>query len=192
MTGPSAAFRVYAPEYGTVSAVVVYGLVVLVVASATDALTETLRAVAPEADPGLLELSMAATLWIVLALVVVGEARRQTADNPHEFLAREVVVSFLDGRRPSPARHLLAVATSAVGGAVTWLARERFLATLDGAFHVLTVLAETGSPGAFEPVNLAWGAGFVLGVAALGWGADRLLIGLLRELQYRRYRRLAG
>lgn len=192
MVGPGRTIRVYAPAYGSVRTVVLFGLLVLIVERATAALVETLQTVAPAASAAPLKFALAAVLWVALALVMVAEFRRQSVDNPYEFQAREVALSFLDQRRLTPRSAGLAILLSASGITVAWLARPRFVATLDGAFHVMTALIETGSPGSFAVANLVWGTAFVAGVLALAWGLDRLLIGLVREMLYRRYRRRAG
>lgn len=188
MAEPGRAIRIYAPVYGSVRTVVLFGLLVQVVERATEALVETLQTVAPSVSSAPLEFVLAAVLWVVLALVALAEFRRQTADNPHEFLAIEVALAFLDQRRLAPRGAVLAILLTAGGIGVSWVARPRFVATLDGGFQVLTALVETGSPGAFDMANLVWGVAFVGGVLVLAWGLDRLVIGLLREVRYRRYR----
>lgn len=178
----------YYPRYGTVRSVLVFGLFYLVVAHATAALVETLRIVAPAVDPSPLRVILAATLWLVLGLVVVAELHRQTRDNPESFVARQVMVAFLDQHRPTRRGHVGWLLGAFAGAVVVHRGWRRFFATLDDALLVGARLAEAGTLGQFSTVNLAWGVGFVLGFALLAVAVDRVLIGILRELVYQFHR----
>lgn len=176
------------PLYGSVERLVWLALVAVVVGSATAAVVETVALVAATDDATWLRAVIAGAVLVTAVVVGVREYRRQRTA-VRSFLAREVALSFLDQNRPRPVRHLLALLLTAGGGTGVWLASDRFLATLDGAFYVFRTAAETGEPATFNPANLLWGAAFILAVAALARGLDWLLVGVYRELLYHRYRR---
>lgn len=180
--------EVYYPRYGTVRSLLLFALFYLVVAHATTALVETLRVVAPGVEPSFLRFAMAGTLWLGLGLVVVREVRRQTRDNPESFIARQVLVKFLDQHRPTWRGHVGWLVAAAVGAAVVRRGWTRFFSTLDDALLVGKRFAEQGTLVEFSPLNLAWGVAFLLGFALLAFAVDRFLTGLVRELLYRYYR----
>lgn len=180
------------PRYGTVRSVLLFVMFYLLVAHATTALVETLRAVAPGVSSTPLNLVMAASLWLVLGLLVLHEVRRQTRDNPEMFVARQVLVKFLDQHRPSLREHVGWFVGALAGAAVVYRGWSRFFPTLDDALLVGKRLAEQGSPGQFSTTNVAWGVGFVLGFVLLAVAVDRFLIGLSRELLYQYYRESGG
>lgn len=182
--------RVRYPLYGSVERLVWLALLMVVVGSATAAVVETVAALTSASGATWLRAAVVGCVLVAGAVVGVREYRRQRTAT-RSFLAREVLLSFLDQNRPRPARHLLALLLTAVGGAGVWRASDRFLATLEGAFYVLRTAAETGDLAAFDPTNLLWGTAFVLAVAALARGLDRLVVGGYRELLYHQYRRLS-
>lgn len=192
MAGRPPGVSTYYPRYGTVRSLLWFGLFYLAVGRATGAVVETLRAVDPSADPALVRLGMAASLWIVLAAVAVGELRRQARGNPEEFLARQVLVEFADQHRPAAREHVGWLLAALAGGAVARLARERFFGALDDALLVGRRLAEQGTLGPFSRMNLAWGVAFLAGFALVAHAADRVVVGGAREAIYRYYRRRVG
>lgn len=182
----------YYPRYGTVRSLVLFALFYLVIAHATTAFVETLRTVAPGVESTPLGVVMAGVLWLVLGLVVPLEARRQTRGNPEMFVARQVLVKFLDQHRPTWLEHLGWLLGAVVGAAVVRVGWTRFFSTLENALLVGKRLAERGELGQFSIANLAWGVGFVLGFVLLAVAADRFLTGLVRELLYRYHRENGG
>lgn len=176
--------EVYYPRYGTVRSLVLFALFYLVIAHATTAFVETLRTVAPGVESTPLSVVMAGVLWIVLGLVVALEARRQTRGNPETFVARQVLVKFLEQHRPTWREHLGWLLGAVVGVAVVRVGWTRFFSTLENALLVGKRLAERGDFGQFSIANLAWGVGFVLGFVLLAVAADRFLTGLAREILY--------
>lgn len=190
MTGPSGRFRVLTPEYGTITALVAYAVFVLVVDVATTTLRTTLADVAPGVSAALLGGVLAAVLWLVLGLVVLVEARRQLADNPREFIAPEVVLAHLDGSRAGTARLLAAVLVSVAGALLVRLAAPEVRPALAAVFGLLSTLSDGGST--LDPLVLRWLVIFAVGAVCLAWGLDRVAIGLVREIQYRRRRRRSG
>ncbi|MFB6171335.1 MAG: hypothetical protein ABEJ23_02295 [Haloarculaceae archaeon] len=178
--------RVRYPLYGTVERLVWLALLAFVVWSATAAVVQTVAALAP-ATPWLRAAVVGAVALVAVGVAAREYRRQRTATR--SFLAREVLGSFLDQNRPGPGRHLVAIVLTAAGAAGVWRAGDRFVATLDGAFYVLRTAATTGDPAPFDPANLLWGAAFLLAVAALARGLDRLVVGGYRELLYRRYLR---
>lgn len=179
------------PLYGSVERLVWLALLAVVVGSATAAVVETVAAVAATTDTAWLRAAVVGVVLVAAGAIAVREYHRQRTAT-RSFLAREVLLSFLDQNRPHPARHLLALLLTAAGGAGVWLASDRFLSTLDGAFYVLRTVVTAGELAAFDSANLLWGTAFLLAVAALARGVDRLLVGGHRELLYHRYRRLSA
>lgn len=184
--------EVYYPRYGTVRSLLLFVLFYLLIANATAAIVETFGTVAPDVESTHLGLVMAGVLWLVLGLVVTLEARRQTRGNPETFVARQVLVKFLDQHRPTWLEHLGWLLGAVVGAAVVRVGWTRFFSTLENALLVGKRLAERGELGQFSIANLAWGVGFVLGFVLLAVAADRFLIGLSRELLYQYYRESRG
>lgn len=180
-----AARHVRSPGYGTIRSLLLFALLVLVVDRATDAVVGTLRSVAPTVDPGLLTTALAAVLWVALAWVAVGEVTRQRRAT-FRVEGTEAAVDLLDDRRPDRRGWGLAAGAALAGAVAAVLTRKPFLAVLDAVLFAGRRLAETGSIDGFSPTNLALGAVFLGGVLAVAWGLDRLVVGLVRDLQYRR------
>lgn len=184
--------EVYYPRYGTVRSLVLFALFYLVIAHATTAIVETLRTVAPGVESTPLSVVMAGVLWLVLGVIVGLEVRRQIRDNPETFVARQVLVKFLEQHRPTVRGHLGWLLGAVVGVAVVRVGWTRFFSTLENALLVGKRLAERGDLGQFSVANLAWGVGFVLGFVLLAVAADRFLTGLARELLYQYHRENEG
>lgn len=163
-----------------------YGLLVAVVDRATAAFVETLASVAPTADPGLVTTAMAVALWVALAGVVATEVARQYGATSPQLTGREEVVSYLDGRRPDRRGWALAAGATLGGAGAVAVTTDAFVATLDGVLSAGSRLAETGEVGGISAATVALGATFLAGYVALAWGLDQLVVGLARELQYRR------
>lgn len=195
MTGDADGDRsVYVPAYGPVRRIVEYGLFYYVVDRCTRLLVDLFEETSGfEAYVPRLTTASAAALWGMLALVVVLEGRRQYRANPFD-------VTDLDALRPSRRRMGSAGGATAVGAGavihgwptVTDLITDAGVASTVGreviarAASPATPAAKTmGILGTEFGVVLAFGAGFVL----LAYGFDRLLIGLVREAQYRRHAR---
>lgn len=189
MVGRSGRLAVYSPEFGSVEAAVWLVFLGVVVWRASVALVETVRVVAPDVPA----VPVRALPWLLLAVVVLGvaarELRRHRADNPHEFLAREVRSAFLAQRRPGLRQFLRSTALTVTGAAAVYRARDGFFTALDGFLFLAKRFLERGTLVEFSPVNLALGVAFLVGVGLLARGLDRLLVGLVREAQFRRYRR---
>jgi hypothetical protein len=180
---------VFYPQYGPVRSLLGVGLLYVVVERATRALVATLAAVAPAVPADAIRLAMALSLWLVLALVVLAEGRRQVAGNPRSFIAKEVLVKFLDQHRPTPKWHALALGAALVGGWAMWVGWARFVDSLDGILRIGLFLYRSGNLGSFDPLNLVYGVAFLVGFGLLSWGIDRLAIGGAREALLISYRR---
>lgn len=184
--------ELYAPEYGPVRRSFEYVLFYVVV----DRLTELLAGLFEEipmfaTHVPTLQLASAVGLVVVLVVVVLWEVRRQYEANP-------VDVENLGSLRPSPRQLAVAGGALVVGVGVVvrgWGTVESFTGDPDVLLAVteemLTATSSTSGPvptvlavlGTDIGVLAAFTAGFVL----LAYGIDRLLIGLAREVLYRRH-----
>lgn len=186
------ATAVYAPAYGPVRRAVEYGLFYVVVDRCTRLLVAMLEKTPPVAEhvPALTTAS-AVALWGMLALILALQVRRQLAANPWD-------VADLSALRPSPRRLALAGAAVAVGAVTAsqgWpvvadLTADPAAATAVGE----AVLAHAGSDAGVAAkatgilrTDLGALAGFGAGFVCLTYGLDRVVVGLVREAQYRRY-----
>lgn len=192
MSGQPPGVSTYYPRYGTVQSLIWFALFYLVAARATDAFVETLQAVDPSTDPSVVKLGMAVSLWVVLIAVIAGELLRHAHDNPERFVARQVLVEFTEQHRPTLREHVGWLLAAVAGGAVVFMAGDRFFGTLDDALLVGGRLADQGALEPFSPVNLGWGVAFLAGFALVAHAADRVVVGSVREVIYRYHRRCVG
>lgn len=187
----SAAGEVYAPAYGTLRRTIEYALFFLIVDRCTRLLAALLGEIPPlETHVPTVTTGAAVALWVMLGLVVLLEARRQFAVNPWD-------ADDLAALRPSERRLAVAGAATAVGAgvvAVGWGTVARLTGDGRAAVAVGQELFEHANS---EAGLLAKAAGilgsdvgvlvaFSLGFVALAYGLDRLTLGLVRELIYRR------
>ena len=184
---------VYSPEYGTVRRILEYGLFFVVVDRATATLTE--MPVESETASLIPRVTFAAAvaLWAMLVLTLGREVLRQYRANPRET---NDVPGLLAGLRPEPHRTAVVAGVGIAGGIVvafgwapffgilenpaeTFEFVQRVLSGTAGGSGLALVAALLGSP-------LVWVAVFPAGFVALAYGVDRLLVGAVREVQYRR------
>jgi hypothetical protein len=174
--------RTFSPEYGTLRTLLLVGTL----ATAAAVLAPDVAA-AVGLPPLEYALYGVAAVLAVAALLYEGARQRET--NPREFVARDVLARFYEQQRPSPAEHLLHLLASAAGVAAAWFGAGPALSRREGALLVLE-RATAGEPvPSVDPTNAAWGAVVLAGVVLAAVGLDRLLVGLYRELRYRRARR---
>lgn len=182
----------YAPEYGPIRRLFEYVLFYAVVDRLTELLVALLEEVPPLASHArTLQVASAVSLVVVLVVVVLWEARRQYVANPVE-------TSDLAALRPSPHGVAVAGAALAIGAAVVAAGWEQVVAftgdtevLLAVTLETMTAVSSASGPFATALAVLATDLGvlsaFIVGVVLLAYGVDRLLIGLAREVLYRRH-----
>lgn len=184
--------RLYAPEYGPIRRIAEYVLFYVVVDRLTRLLVELFTEFPPLATHApTLELGSAIALVVVLLVVGLWEVRRQYRANP-------VDADDVGGLRPSARGLAIAGGALAVGAAIV-ASGWRTVVTFTGDPEVLMTVATeaaTAVSAASGPVataaavlgtDLGVVVAFVAGFVLLAYGLDRLLIGLTREVLYRRY-----
>lgn len=188
----TAVAELYAPEYGPIRRLFEYVLCYVVV----DRLTELLVGLFEEipmfaAHVPTLQLASTVGLVVVLVVVVLWELRRQYVANP-------VSVEDLGSLRPSSRRLAVAGGALTVGAGVVvhgWGTVRSFTGDPDVLLSVTEEMltAASSSSGGVETVLAVLGtdigvlAAFTGGFVLLAYGIDRLLIGLAREVLYRRH-----
>lgn len=182
----------YAPEYGPVRRLLEYVLFYVVVDRLTGLLVVLLEGVPPLASHApTVQFASAVALVVVLVVVVLWEARRQYVANPVE-------ATDLQALRPSPRRLAVAGGALAVGAGIVAVGWETVVAFTGDPEVLLTVTRElmTAVAAASGPVetsvavlgtDLGVLAAFTVGFVLLAYGVDRVLIGLVREVLYRRH-----
>lgn len=171
------AVRTFCPEYGLVRTPVVVG--VLAAATAVAA-----PAVAGAVGVALVESVLYGVAAAAGLAALAYEWLRQRRDNPHEFVARDVVAQFYEQQRPGPREHLLHLAVAVVGLAAVWRGAAPAVGRWEGALLLLERLAAGEPLPPVDPVNVAWAVVTAVGLALLAVGLDRLLVGGYRELRY--------
>lgn len=162
----------WTPRYGTVRALVCYGLLVIVAVHGWTSLRATVVADTAET------LLVGVLIGLGIALVAY-ETRRQTRPEP-AFTLRAARQKYLESRVPRRPLFAAYLGLLAGGGYVALFARDVFFARLDNALLVVRRVAESGQPGAFSVDALAFGAAFVVGTVAVAHAADRLAVAGLR------------
>lgn len=182
----------YAPEYGPVRRLLEYVLFYVVVERLTGLLVALLEEVPPLASHArTLRVASAVALVVVLVIVVLWEGRRQYVANP-------VAASDLASLRPSPRRLAVAGGALAVGAGVVATSWGTVVAFTGDPEVLLTVSRElvgavSAASGPVEAsvaaleTDLGVLAAFTVGFVLLAYGVDRVLIGLVREVLYRRH-----
>lgn len=182
----------YAPEYGPVRRLFEYVLFYVVVERLTGLLVELFEEIPPMATHApTLRFASAVALVVVLVVVVLWEARRQYVANP-------VALADIGSLRPSPRRLAVAGGALVVGAGVVVYGWATVVAFTGDPEVLLTVTEETmtavssaSGPVATAVAVLATDIGvlaaFTVGFVLLAYGIDRLLIGLAREVLYRRH-----
>lgn len=168
----------WTPRYGTVRALVCYGLLLVVAVHGWAPLRATvvaLSGVAADTAETLL-LGVLVALGIVL---VARETRRQTRPEP-AFTLRAARQKYLESRVPRRPLFAVYLGLLAAGSYVALFARNTFFARLDNALLVVRRVARSGDPGAFSVDALLFGAAFVVGTVAVAHAADRLAVAGLR------------
>lgn len=183
---------VYTPEFGTVRRLLEYGLFVVVVDRSTATLTDMLAAGPTASLAPKLALAAAVALWAMLAFTVGREALRQVRANPRNG---DDATELLAELRPAPRWAATVGAVAAAGGAVVAFGWPRFVRLVDDPLAaselVQRALAGTPESGvdralALAGTDLVWALAVPVGFVALAYGVDRLLVGGVREVQYRR------
>jgi hypothetical protein len=171
--------RTYSPEYGTLRTLLLVGAIATVAAGAAPT-------VAAAVGFASLEYALYGVAAVLAIAALLYEGRRQRANNPHEFVARNVLAQFYEQQRPSPRGHLLHLLAAVAGVAAVVLGAGPALSRQEGALLIVERLAAGEPLPAIDPVNAAWGVVFAVGVVVAAVGVDRLLVGGYREFQYRR------
>ena len=169
----------WTPRFGTVRALVLYGLLALVVRRGDAAFRETLRTVFGVSEAT----ADQAVFWalVVVGLVVAVETRRQARSEP-TFTLKAARQKYLESRVPTRALFAGYLILLAASGYVALFARDVFFARLDNALLVVRRVAESGDPGSFSVEALVFGAAFVVGAVAFAHAADRVLLAGIRKL----------
>lgn len=187
-SGSSGSHRAYASAYGSVEVIVVYVLFYLIVDLATPVIVEELAGPFPDQVPEPVTTYAAVALWLFLGLVLFAAVRTQVAENPRVFDDADEREAFLDEHRPTRETYLLSGALVVVGGVAAILTWDVFVAVLEDVLSVLVVELDGDRPALPDAANVAFFVSFVIAVAAIARGLDRLVVGGVRELLYRRYR----
>lgn len=174
--------RTYDPEYGTLRTLLLVGALAAVAGTAAPAV-----ATAVGFPP--VEFALYGVAAVVVVATLLSEGRRQLETNPHEFAARDVVARYYEQQRPSSREHLVHLVVAVAGLAAVYRGAGPALSRQEGALLILERVAAEEPLPPIDPVNVAWGLVFVAGVVLAAAGVDRLLVGLYRELQYRRANR---
>lgn len=184
---------VYTPEFGTVRRLLEYGLFVVVVDRSTATLTDMLAGGPMASLAPKLALAAAVALWAMLALTVGREVLRQYRANPR---TGDDATELLAQLRPAPRWAATVGAVAVAGGAVVASGWPRFVRLVDDPLAAFELVQRTlaGAPGqsgvdralALAGTDLVWALAVPVGFVALAYGVDRLLVGGVRELQYRR------
>lgn len=169
----------WTPRYGTVRALTLYGLLVVVAAHGSAPLRATLVALLA-VDAGTAELVLLAVVAVVGLLVVAHEVRRQTRAEP-EFTLKAARQKYLESRVPTRPLFALYALLFVGGGYVALFARDTFFSRLDNALLVVRRVARSGDPGAFSVDALLFGTAFVVGALAVAHATDRILVAGLRK-----------
>lgn len=179
---------VYSPAYGTIRRAIEYGLFYVVVDRCTRVLVTLLEGPMLAQYAPRVKTAGAVALWVALVVTAVLEVRRQLAANPFDPATL----------RPSRRRLAAAGGAVAVGAGAVVAGWPTFLrVTTDPAAAIAVsevVLDHANSP---APVTakaagiVGSGLGVALaavgGVVLLSYGVGRLAVGLVREVQYRRW-----
>ncbi|MFB6117565.1 hypothetical protein [Halosegnis sp.] len=170
----------WTPRFGTVRAIVLYGLLALVVRRGNAAFRETLTTVVG------VDAAMAGGIlfWTLVAVglaVLTVETYRQTRTR-QAFTLKAARQKYLESFVPARVRFGVYLLLLAAGGYVALFARSVFFERLDNALLVVRRVARSGDPGAFSVEALAFGAAFVLGSLAVAHAADRVLVAGIRKL----------
>ena len=175
----SGRYAAWTPRFGTVRALVLYGLLALVVRRGDAAFRETLRTVFGVSEAT----ADQAVFWalVVVGLVVAVETRRQARSEP-TFTLKAARQKYLESRVPTRALFAGYLILLAASGYVALFARDVFFARLDNALLVVRRVAESDDPGSFSVEALVFGAAFVVGAVAFAHAADRVLLAGIRKL----------
>lgn len=168
----------WTPRYGTVRALVCYGLLVVVAVHGWTSLRATVVAVSDVvADTA--DMLLVGVLTSLGVALVAYETRRQTRPEP-AFTLRAARQKYLESRVPRRPLFAAYLGLLVAGAYVALFARDVFFARLDNALLVVRRVAESGQPGAFSLDALVFGAAFVVGTVAVAHAADRLAVAGLR------------
>ena len=181
--------RLFYPAPGLVEAALGYGLLYLIVDAVTPVLVDELAGTAPDLVPEPFTTLMAFVLWVALGATVLGVVLAQVRDNPREFATPAEREEFLASNRPTASDYLFAGALAVLGSALAALAWDAFLPALEDVLVVI-VEADGTVPPSLNVGDAAVFVAFFVGFAAFARGVDRLAAGGVRELLYRRSRRL--
>lgn len=167
----------YCPEYGMIRTLLLVGVVAAGTVLAAPAI-ET-------AAGGLLTVyALYVGVSVVAVVALRRELRRQSATNPHEFSARQVLTAFYEQQRPAPSEHLLHVVFATAGAAAIAVGFEPALSRGEGALLIVERVAAEEPLPPIDPTNVAWGIVLVVGIVFAAVGIDRLLVGAYMELRY--------
>lgn len=174
--------RIPSPVYGSGLSLAIFGLLLVAVHLSRPALVAVVTTAMPTTGPREVTTALAVALWVGLGLVLVLEARRQYVALSPAFVDRERFVAHLDARRLDTTGWVVAGIAVLAGLAVVGVGYATALRTLDAATTVEDGLWLVGVTGSDIALTVAVLAGYV----AAAWGLDRVVVGAVRELQYRR------
>jgi hypothetical protein len=173
------------PEYGTLRAILGFGLFYLTVALVTPVVVDLFAEFAPAVASATVTTGAAVLLWLSLTLTLLDQGYRQVTANPHRFADREALVEFLDANRPTTLEYALAgggVLVTATVVVATW---RPFVVALPELVWTMTHLPTAGAP---SIVTSAIVVGFIVAFTLCTYGTDRLVVGAVREALYRAHR----
>lgn len=176
-------FRLFYPEFGPVDAVLGFALFYFLVGLATVVAVDSLANSAPTLVPEPLSTWAAYLLWVVLALVALGQLVVQVQSNPRTFATAAERRQFLETRRPTERQYRWWAVWVFVGGAVAYVTFSRFVPTFATVVRFFVDLFVGPVPtGPFRVVDAFLFVSFFVAYSVLTRGLDRLVIGSLRSL----------
>jgi len=176
-------YRLIYPEFGPVDAVLGFVLFYFIVGLATVVAVDVLARSAPDLVPEPLSTWAAYLLWIVLALVIIGQIAEQARSNPRVFESERERRRFLDDRRPTEQQYLWWAGWVFVGGAVAYLTFSRFVPTFAMVIRFFVDLFVAPVPTRpFRVADAFWFVLFFVAYSVMTRGLDRLIVGSLRSL----------
>lgn len=183
-TDQSDSIEVYAPIDGAVEGILGFGLLYLLVDRLTPTILDTLARPLPQMVPEPVTTGLAGLLWLGLATTVFGVVRTFLDENPREFRSEDALRAWLDAVRPTPIAYLrwaILFVSGSIVAAATWVTAFE---VLDGLLGVLTDF--TGQvPAEITILDTVLLVVFFVGFGFAARAIDSLIIGALRELQYR-------
>jgi hypothetical protein len=183
----SESVEVYVPVPGPVEGLLGVGLFYLLLDRLTPSILTALEDPLPDLVPEPVTTGLAGLIWLVFATTVLGSTLDFLRENPRTFPSERRRTEWLERVRPSRREYRNWVALLVVGGVTAVLTWSMAIDVLADLLVVVVDLPGTVPPG----ITLWSTVGMVLffvSFAATAWALDRLIVGGLRDLLYRRSR----